>query len=613
MKKAYIMIMMMIMVVTAQYAATFYIGDNGDPAAPGYGTTAENPYTDFDSALNAATTLLSEEAVTIFITAGTYCDFIELSNMNYTNPLTIKGCTPDDFDSTDVFYIAPWLTRSADGNNDYGIALSNCSNIILKDLRIELPEKAGVYVIDSNNISIVNAFISYIGPANYHNYSSEHGMIVRNSSFIAIKDCDIKTCSEATGIELFGAGASALLIDGVEHCEISDTSASFYSGPGLYVTNSSYIKAYNNVFNNDPDLRSYVSSDKYIDGRNAGMYFGDCSGIIMSGNYMRDCKYGITTYDVYDFNDLSNDCWGSEIDYLDLASPEFEAAYFDFEAGAGLDASGWQEGNGTSRAEQKGRANSAYTLRVDSSLVTSSITEEYITVEPDTLYELSANVTLDFAYDAIYLDLNDGQGQGGDFADQHAGVDTNITGQWQSVATRFRTGPATTGVKIRVVGAGLFWVDDVRIKKLLDVTVEENLGFEHGDGYDAANWAEGWASRRDVMMKRTGDFSLKVESEPVTATFLDKLLPVEPDKTYTLKGYVYVNEANSAIYLDLFGTQGTGGTYDIVQAHADITDKYNWQLMETVFTTGVDTTQLMIRIVGAGEFFVDDISVLLVE
>jgi hypothetical protein len=57
----------------------------------------------------------------------------------------------------------------------------------------------------------------------------------------------------------------------------------------------------------------------------------------------------------------------------------------------------------------------------------------------------------EFRRRTIYLDLNNGNGEGENFTDADLHADTTKIGQWQKVTGTFRTAPGTTGVKIRVL------------------------------------------------------------------------------------------------------------------------------------------------------------------
>lgn len=605
MKKTLLIILMMIMAVTAQYAATFYVGQDGDPATPGYGTTITNPYPNFSTALNVAVGLLNDEDVTIYFNPGANYKCIELSNMHFNKRLVISGEERPAY----FYHKVTFLYGKYSTDNKYAIKLNNCSNITVTDFFVSNFDRAAVHITDSKDITISKLYVDQ----GIHSGvpKLEHGVIIRNSSYITLENCNISMDGSRIDASTYGEGGAGFLLDGVSHCTLRSTNVNQRFGPGYYVTNSTDVTFTRSGYTPYYGQAGIKDDNKYIDARIAAFYFENSARIQVNKSTIYEAKYGISTYDVYDLTENENMFYRCGVTRNDVVSPEFEAAYYDFEDGAGTDIPGWVLGTSTTCVDERGMTSDDLTLRVDSPLVTCSFLEDFIPVEPDTLYQLSGYITVNTAYDAIYLDLNDGKGQGGDFVDQHAGADGDIREKKQYVSTRFRTGPATTGIKVRVVGAGLFWVDTIMVKKLLDIEVAENLGFEYGDGRYAANWTEGWQSVRTNELSRSGDFSLKVGSDPITSTDLKKLLPVESGKTYILKGYVYIKQANSPIYFDFLGTPGSGGTFGATQAHANLGDEYKnmWQPVEISFSTGDDTTQLAIRVVGSGEFFVDDISV----
>ncbi|MGI0148331.1 MAG: hypothetical protein ACREDF_02200, partial [Thermoplasmata archaeon] len=80
------------------------------------------------------------------------------------------------------------------------------------------------------------------------------------------------------------------------------------------------------------------------------------------------------------------------------------------------------------------------------------ITSDLIPVTPGRRYRLSGSLWRVSAADNVYLDFNDGVGQGGNFGDAQA-LSTR-TEVWERVSTEATAGPETTGIKIRCVRDG---------------------------------------------------------------------------------------------------------------------------------------------------------------
>jgi hypothetical protein len=81
-----------------------------------------------------------------------------------------------------------------------------------------------------------------------------------------------------------------------------------------------------------------------------------------------------------------------------------------------------------------------------------AIVSDWIPVTPGGGFRLSGRVWRGEAADNVYLDFDDGRGQGGDFEDAQALA--KGTGAWESVATVARVGPTTTGIRVRFVRDG---------------------------------------------------------------------------------------------------------------------------------------------------------------
>ena len=80
------------------------------------------------------------------------------------------------------------------------------------------------------------------------------------------------------------------------------------------------------------------------------------------------------------------------------------------------------------------------------------ICSDWIPVTPGRRYRLSGLLWRVSAEDNVYLDFNDGAGQGGNFEDAQA--TSRHTEVWERVATEATVGPATTAIRIRCVRDG---------------------------------------------------------------------------------------------------------------------------------------------------------------
>ena len=80
------------------------------------------------------------------------------------------------------------------------------------------------------------------------------------------------------------------------------------------------------------------------------------------------------------------------------------------------------------------------------------VASDWIPVTPGRRYRLSGRVWRVSAADNVYLDFNDGAGQGGDFADAQALATS--TEAWERVVAEATVGPATTAIKVRGVRDG---------------------------------------------------------------------------------------------------------------------------------------------------------------
>lgn len=80
------------------------------------------------------------------------------------------------------------------------------------------------------------------------------------------------------------------------------------------------------------------------------------------------------------------------------------------------------------------------------------IVSDWIPVTPGKRYRLSGSLWRVSAADNVYLDFNDGVGQGGNFADAQAMATS--TAVWERVSAEATVDPATTAIKVRCVRDG---------------------------------------------------------------------------------------------------------------------------------------------------------------
>ena len=96
------------------------------------------------------------------------------------------------------------------------------------------------------------------------------------------------------------------------------------------------------------------------------------------------------------------------------------------------------------------------------------IASEYIPVTPGRRYRLSGSLWRVSAADNVYLDFNDGAGQGGSFPDAQAM--SKATEVWERVSAETTVGPTTTAVKVRCVrdgaNAGNAYCDGVTLQRV---------------------------------------------------------------------------------------------------------------------------------------------------
>jgi hypothetical protein len=80
------------------------------------------------------------------------------------------------------------------------------------------------------------------------------------------------------------------------------------------------------------------------------------------------------------------------------------------------------------------------------------IASDWIPVTPGKRYRLSGSLWRVSSADNVYLDFNDGAGQGGDFADAQAL--SSRTEVWERVSAETTVGRETTAIKVRCVRNG---------------------------------------------------------------------------------------------------------------------------------------------------------------
>ncbi len=80
------------------------------------------------------------------------------------------------------------------------------------------------------------------------------------------------------------------------------------------------------------------------------------------------------------------------------------------------------------------------------------ISSDYIPVTPGRRYRLSGSLWRVSPSDNVYLDFNDGAGQGGNFPDAQAM--SKQTQVWERVSAETTVGPTTTAIKVRCVRDG---------------------------------------------------------------------------------------------------------------------------------------------------------------
>lgn len=97
-----------------------------------------------------------------------------------------------------------------------------------------------------------------------------------------------------------------------------------------------------------------------------------------------------------------------------------------------------------------------------------AVTTAFIPVTPGKIYRLSGWLWRVSASDNVYLDFNDGLGQGGNFTDGQAVATAANTWEYRSVDVQ--VGPATTGIKVRCVrdgaNSGNAYCDGIQLQRV---------------------------------------------------------------------------------------------------------------------------------------------------
>ncbi|MEJ2082328.1 MAG: carbohydrate binding domain-containing protein, partial [Acidobacteriota bacterium] len=172
--------------------------------------------------------------------------------------------------------------------------------------------------------------------------------------------------------------------------------------------------------------------------------------------------------------------YADEISITPGTTPPATAWTYDYRAGdSRVDNSGFETGTSTNANAwyqyyaQRSSAvvhSGGYSMRLSSSGTAYIRSEGYARVRGDTRYRLSGWVHISsYSGGNIYLDLNDGQGEGQNFTDANIQANTAQIGSWQYVSGTFDTAAGTTGVKVRVVkdGSGgiTAYVDDLELRE----------------------------------------------------------------------------------------------------------------------------------------------------
>jgi len=115
----------------------------------------------------------------------------------------------------------------------------------------------------------------------------------------------------------------------------------------------------------------------------------------------------------------------------------------------------------------------------------------------------------------------------------------------------------------------------------------ENPGFEEGILQDAVNWTEGTNHMRTQDLTYSGTYSLKstFTSPPLNTYTISDPIPVEPNTTYRLSGYIYRSASGDA-YIEVDGG---------CRSNSTIQD--NWEYVNCSFMTTPTTESIQVKLV----------------
>ncbi len=214
----------------------------------------------------------------------------------------------------------------------------------------------------------------------------------------------------------------------------------------------------------------------------------------------------------------------------------------------------------------------------------------------------------------LYLDLDDGHGQGEDFNDVTIAANSSLVGSWQHITGMFQTAPGTTGVKVRVVHASaasiVAYVDDITLEKELgeleapqngmiqEIRDQVNPSYSETYGYDnlyrlvqaeTSVWTAAWSydrygnrlSQTTTGVSYSETLSISASTNRVNVWTYDAAGNVTNDGTHT---YQYDAE-NRLIKIDggstaqyAYGPQGER----VSKIAAGVTTYFYWGIGEKV-------------------------------
>ncbi len=281
-------------------------------------------------------------------------------------------------------------------------------------------------------------------------------------------------------------------------------------------------------------------------------------------------------------------------------------------------------------------------MKIAAGWIGTATTSGFIPVQGSTAYTLSGYIYIRYRHSGnIYLDLNDGNGQGQSFTDVNVLADPTKVGVWQRVAGTFTTAAATTGVKVRVVYDSaqtdmsvVFYADEISITQgttgpaaawtydyrdpssaggSFGVGVA-NPGFENGSGTNAYDWDQ-FGTSRTTTRAHSGSASLKVDHAvgSVLNATSHSYIAVEGSTSYWLSAWVYVESSSGGnLYLDANDGNGQGESFTDVTIAAKSSLIGTWQHITGMFQTAPGTTGVKVRVVhgspNAIVAYVDDIT-----